>query len=122
MPLITYLKYARLKKGFKQKQLAFHLNITHRALRSYESAERRMSKTIAYKLSKALNLTIDPGYTHKIIIHSAEHKKLLPTHPKNSPKKITATKNHPTTIFDILNVQKRKISLKDCHALVLRIN
>lgn len=115
MPFINYLKYLRIRKGLKRPQLAALIDRKVISVRKYEEGNMRVSPSMAQTLALILdgqeeNLT---GFIKRIHLHPTEYADIS----KSLPRVKISSK--PTKLADILNLNKRKISLKDCHALVL---
>lgn len=53
------LEGARLKAGITQSELAQKLNVRQNMISDYERGKRRISKTMAERLAKSLNINVD---------------------------------------------------------------
>lgn len=118
MPTINYLKFLRGQKNIKKEQLAVIVKRKPITIQSYEKRKKRVPIDIAIIMANYFQLpSPEPltGFIKKIYITDSEYKKILPNFKVELSEK-------PTQIFEILNIHKRKISLKDCHALILNKN
>lgn len=115
MPAVNYLKYLRIQKNVSKSELAEFIKRSTRTVEAYEKNTVKVPLEMAEIMASFFNLDTPEnltGFIRKIHVSEEEYKRILPNFP-------IVLSNRPTTIFDLLNIQKRKISLKDCHALIL---